>query len=157
MSVAGSWNEETIRNSYALSSFSVELAILVSAAIGLLVVCLGRKAWVSLLTAWGASAIAMMVYVLLVSQLARSLCVEAPLDVKANGIVMVPFFLGTRGMGVSILGALLLIANAVGLSVRRSRTLYSLLAPSACLLIVLSATALAAYIAASMSYGIPLT
>jgi hypothetical protein len=134
MSVAGSWNPEAIRSSYELSSMSLELAILVSAAIGLLIGCLGGKARVSLVTAWGVSVISALIYVLLVNHLAHSLCVEAPLDIKANGVVMVPFFLGTRGVGLSILGALFLTANGVGLSVRRRRTLPRLLMPSVCLL-----------------------
>jgi hypothetical protein len=157
MTVVGLWSQQTIKASYELNSNSLRLAILAITVAGVLVVSLGGRRKALFLLAWGSAVISTASYVLLVHQLAESLCVEAPLDVKAQGVIMVPFFLGTKGAGLSVLGALFLFGNAVMLLFRGTNTGPSLLLLNGVFLVSLAAMAFAAYWAASLGYGIPLS
>ena len=154
MSVVGSWSEEEIRASYALTNTASIVSVLT-----ILMSCGAIRIWGGskmreFLVAWGSSLLCCATYVYLVQTLARALCIDAPLYVKVQGMVNIPFFLGTQGLGILVTEVMFASVSVLALRVKRhERTcIWAVPLLNGVLLLIVSAVALTAYVA--VGFGI---
>jgi hypothetical protein len=156
MTVIGSWSDAEMRASYTPSGIAVVAGVVVVVLVGATIGIWGSNSRKQLLVAWGVACLGASVYVYLVQWLARALCVEAPLNVKVQGVFVVPFFLGTKDIGLLVLFVLFAVVNVLVFTLCRERRRF---VPTAALFNVgltgvLSVTALIAYAAVCMGFGV---
>lgn len=159
MSVVGYWTEDEIKASYSLSNGAVIscITVLTFAVIG--IILWGRTRRKELLLACAVAFVSGTAYVFFAQELARSLCVDAPLYVKIHGPVKLPFFLATKDFGILVVIGLFAVANWLNFrcAPMRVQRLIMIFAVNLGLAGILATSTLIAYLGASLGVGVPTT
>lgn len=158
MTIVGTWSEDEIRASYALNNEHILIGVAAVVTASVAFSLWGSQRKTELLTGLALSTLCITGYMCFVQLLASNMCVRAPLGVSIQGILSIPFVLGSKGTGLLALAATFIVADAftIFVSDNATKSVRRLVATDFALLAVLCLLASGSYVAASLGVGVPL-